>query len=494
MLLDDYPNAGSSYTTIRIDGYDYYQDTIMDPYVLQKPTKIGDSIVTKWVLAPYVTVSQNITLMQNTTEYQIVVANIGYASHNVKVRVLFDVALGDSDDVLCWVPVGGEITTEREFKDLDYWRTNNSHDRSSLRSNCTFDPDNRPDKVLFASWDDIYNVSFDYTISEGRDITSDTAVAMFWDLGILASGETKEVTVYYGIENQSIILPKLELTGLFTESDDYLPNQSVKLHANIDNKGDAPLTKGQLAITILNPKGENVFGNVSTITINPNQTISPYFTYNVPVNALSGVYTINATIYNAEMSLLDQREATFAVYISITDLFPPDDVILSSNDVLFSWTTNENSTTEVYIKPETESGYIKTGESGLNHKVIVANLTRGINYTWYAKSSTASGSGISDNRTLYIDNVIFFTKDEYAFIVYRDYNQRVNVSVKNTDSNPHKVLVTANSDYEDIFVGFAGAGSEDMILSLNPGETRNVTLRRHDNSKRRNVYGKHSGE
>lgn len=481
MLLDDYPNAGTSYTTIRIDGYDYCQDDIMDPYVLQKPTKSGDSIVTKWLLAPYVTVSQNITLMQNTMQYQLVVANIGYASHSVKVRALFDVALGDSDDALCWVPVAGEITTEREFKDLDYWRTKSSHDRSSFTSNCTFAPDNRPDKVLFASWEDVYNNSFDYTISKGRDITSDTAVAMYWDLGTLASGETKSVTFYFGIESRPIIPPHLELeiTGLFTESDNYTPTQSVKLHANVENDGDAPLTNGQLAISILNPNGEKVFENVSTIAINPNQTISPCFTYYVPVNALNGVYTINATIYNAEMILLDQREATFAVYsnISITDLFPPDEVILSSNDVLFSWTTNENSTTEVYIKPETESGYIKvTDESGLDHEVIVANLTRGVNYTWYAKSSTPSGSGISDNRTLYIYHVIAFTEDEYAFTVARDHNQCVNVSVKNTDSEPHEVLVTANSDYEDIFVGFVGAGSEDMILSLNPGETGNVTL------------------
>jgi hypothetical protein len=259
MLLDDYPNAGSSYTTIRIDGYDYYQDDIMDPYVLQKPTKIGDSIVTKWALAPYVTVSQNITLMQNTMQYQVVVANIGYASHSVNVRALFDVALDDSDDVLCWVPVAGEITTEREFKDLDYWRTNSSHDRSSLTSNCTFAPDNRPDKVLFAYLDDIYNNSFDYTISEGRDITSDTAVAMYWDLGTLASGETKEVTFYYGIESRPIILPKLEITGLFTESDNYTPTQSVKLHANIENDGDAPLTNGQLPTRLLDPVSRTMY-------------------------------------------------------------------------------------------------------------------------------------------------------------------------------------------------------------------------------------------
>jgi hypothetical protein len=47
-------------------------------------------------------------------------------------------------------------------------------------------------------------------ISEGLDITSDTAVAMYWDLGILASGETKEVTFYFGIESRPIILPPLD--------------------------------------------------------------------------------------------------------------------------------------------------------------------------------------------------------------------------------------------------------------------------------------------
>jgi parallel beta-helix repeat protein len=408
------------------------------------------------------------------------VTNEDHASHSVKVRCLFDVA-DDVDEALCWVPGAGAITTEQEFKDLAYWEVKSGDAKSKLTPSCTFTPGNKPDKVQFASWDGIYYVPFDYTITEWRDITLNTAVAMYWTLGILAPGETKEVTFYYGIESHSIPSPaEIGITDLFTELDN--ANQSVKLYADLENDGDASLTNGQLAIIILNPNGEKVFGNVSTIAINPNQTISPYFTYNVPVNALSGVYTINATVYDAEMNLLDQREATFSVNsinVSISGLFPPDDVILSSNDVLFSWTTNVNSTTEVYIKPETESGYIKikvTGESGHDHLVIVANLTRDINYTWYAKSSTPSGSGISDNSAFYIDNGIVFTEDTYAFIVDRDYNQRVNVSVKNTDSKPHELLVSANSDYEDIFVGFVGDGSVDRILSLNPGETRNITL------------------
>ena len=575
-LLYGYPSAGTSYTTIRIDGNDYYQDTTMDLYVTQMPTIAGDSIVTKWTLPPNVNVSQDLTLMLNTTQYRLTVTNNDHASHRVKIRYMFDTMLADNDGAPFRVPEVGDITTEQEFIPIfDYWKATDSLANPTLTSNCTFDPDNKPYKVQFAHWGYIKSVPFDYTITEGRDITSDTAVGMYWDLGTLIPGETEDVSVYYGIGLFNIT--EIEIINLFTEFGSYPPNQTVKVYAYIGNAGDAPLIDGQLVINLTNPRDEVVFENFSSLTINPDQTISQSFSYYLPIDALAGIYTINAEIYDAEMKLLDSERTTFRVaeinlsilpenittsigggvsyeitignpsdiptpvtlnldglddawYILskeslilnageeekvilnvtvpenpenvgrylfnvfanrkpvsavlnvelepvVSELSPPGDVILSSNDVIFSWKTSVNSTTELYIKPETEADFIKiTGESGLDHSVTVENLTRNMNYTWHVKSCSAFGCAISENRTFYIDNGIVFTQDIYGFNIERDYNQHCFVSVKNTDSEAHDLLVRAFNPYDDLYFGFIGHGSADRIISLAPNETEDIEL------------------
>lgn len=576
-LLYGYPDARTSYTTIRIDGHDYYQDATMDSYVTQMPTIIGDSIITKWTLPSNVKVSQDLTLMSNTTRYRLTVTNNDHASHHVKIRYMFDTMLAYEDGAPFRVPGVGDITTEQEFKNpvFDYWKAMDSLANPTLISYCTFVPHNKPYKVQFAYWRAIYNVPFDYTITAGQSITGDTAVGMYWDLGNLVPGEIKDVIVYYGTAFDGG--EDIRIMNLFTEFDNYLSSQPVRGYTHIANGGNVPLVDGQLAITITNPKDELVFETSSPITINPDQTISPGFTYNLPVDAVGGVYTINATIFDAEQNVLDQREAIFSVTaidlsispegivtsiggsakyeitvtnpsdiavslnLSLTglddswytlskeslilnageeetvilnvtipespdnvgeysfnvfvgaksvsavlnvglepviyELSPPNDVIVSSNDVIFSWKTSVNSTTELYIKQETEADFTQvSGDSGLEHSVTVEDLTRNTNYIWHIRSCSAFGCAVSENRAFYIDNGIVFTQDIYEFRVERDYDQHCFVSVKNMDSEAHNLLVRAFNPYDDLYFGFIGGGSADRIISLASGETKDIEL------------------
>ena len=202
-LLFGYPDLCTSHTTIRIDGNDYCPDVTMDSYVTQMPTILGDSIVTKWTLPQNVNISQDLTLMPDTTKYRLAVTNNDHASHNIKIRYMFDTMLADNDGAPFRVPGVGDITTEQEFINpvFDYWQAMDRLANPTLTSNCIFVPGKKPYKVQFAKWRGIMEVPFDYTISEGRDITSDTAVGMYWDLGTLVPGETKDVVVYYGTLN-----------------------------------------------------------------------------------------------------------------------------------------------------------------------------------------------------------------------------------------------------------------------------------------------------
>ena len=360
-LLFGYPVLCTSYTTIRIDGNNYCQDVTMDSYATQMPTIIGDSIVTKWSLPQNVDISQDLTLMPDTTKYRLAVTNNDHASHNIKIRYMFDTMLADNDGAPFRVPGVGDITTEQEFINpvFDYWQAMDRLANPTLTSNCTFVPGKKPYKVQFAKWGDIHDEPFDYRIREGRNITSetpvgiipDTAVGMYWDLGTLVPDETKDVVVYYGTALFNIT--KVEIIELFTEFDNYRPSQTVSIFADIGNGGDAPLIDGQLAINITNPEDEIVFESVSDVTINPDQTISRSFTYNLPRNALGGVYTINATIRDAETNLLHQKGATFsvladAVNITITPKIS-DANIGSSHNLNVKFINTQDSADNIFV-------------------------------------------------------------------------------------------------------------------------------------------------
>ncbi|HID43813.1 MAG TPA: PGF-pre-PGF domain-containing protein, partial [Archaeoglobaceae archaeon] len=183
---------------------------------------------------------------------------------------------------------------------------------------------------------------------------------------------------------------------------------------------------------------------------------------------LSATYASSTLTANANLHVISQP--------IISQLYPADSVKLSSNDVVFSWKTFSNSTTELYIKKEGEASFTKyTGEVGFDHYVSVT-LERNSNYIWYAKSCTACGCRESEQRTFYIDNGIVFTQDVYYFTVERDYDQHVSVSVKNMDNEAHDLLVQTMNPYDDLVMGFVGNGSIDQIISLSPGETKNIEL------------------
>ena len=575
-LLYGYPDAWSSYATIRIDGNDYYQGGIMDSYCTQVPTIINDSIIVKWTIPPNINVTEKLTLMPNTTEYRFTITNNDNITHNIGFRYLFDTMLGYNDGAPFRVPGVGDITTEQEFINpvFNYWMATDSLANPTLTSICTF-TENKPYKVQFAYWPDIYSEPFDYTINEGRSITWDTAVGMYWNF-TLHPGESKDIVVYYGIGKPIIGEAKPEIVNLFTDYESYLPNQTVKIFADVGNAGEAPLENGKLNISIRDPRNEVVFNYSEPITVLPDQIVSKSFEYHIPANAIGGTYIVTAQLYNDTAFLLDTKstmfivgsfnlsispsivttsvggEAEYKIHLKnpsdipigiilnltglntswcsfdrtvilnageekeillrisvppsidnigeynfsvsaggviayatlvvvanpiIYELSPPDSVVLGTNDVIFSWRTSVNSTSVVYIKSEYDTNYTRIkSENGTIHVVVVKDLERNLNYSWYVESCSAFGCSVSEDRTFYVSNGIVFADREYTFNIERDYDQQCKISVINTDSERHELLVRVNNPYDDIFVGFVGEGSTDKIISLDPEETKDVML------------------
>lgn len=72
-----------------------------------------------------------------------------------------------------------------------------------------------------------------------------------------------------------------------------------------------------------------------------------------------------------------------------------------------------------------------------------------------------------------------FTKDVYNFTVKREYNQQVSVGISNIGSQPQDLRLTVENSYSDIAIGFVGEGSENEVIPVNPGETKDVLLAIH---------------
>ena len=159
--------------------------------------------------------------------------------------------------------------------------------------------------------------------------------------------------------------------------------------------------------------------------------------------------------------------------IDISELLPEHDSHLGSTSVQFSWRTNLESASDLFIKRQDETSYSHyTGNTDTFHSITVDNLLRNTWYDFYV----SSGSKESEVRTIYIDNGIEFTQKSYNFNIERDYSQQATVTVQNTDSEPHNLLVSLNNPYDDLIVGFIGDGSQDQEITLDPGESRDVTL------------------
>ncbi|MBU4056274.1 MAG: right-handed parallel beta-helix repeat-containing protein [Proteobacteria bacterium] len=199
----------------------------------------------------------------------------------------------------------------------------------------------------------------------------------------------------------------------------------------------------------------------------------------IPESGTAGSFNLTVSVASSNTGTIRTISAPLTVQNGpVISGLVPENSHLGSDDVVFSWITNMNSTTKVILN---QSGVdtVYTSDEGIYHNVIVENLTRTQWYTYRVISNTSHGSTQSDERSFYIDNGVSFTKKIYDFNIEHDYDQRVAVTVKNTDNIAHEILLTVNSTNPELIVGFVGEGSIDEMITLAPDETKDVVLALH---------------
>lgn len=198
----------------------------------------------------------------------------------------------------------------------------------------------------------------------------------------------------------------------------------------------------------------------------------------VPEDAMEAAYnlTLSAASYNLGGSINRTVHLDVSNAPEISDLQPEDGTRTGSDMILVSWKTPVSSTGDLFIRAEGETDYTRiAGALGQDH-AIQANLSRDTLYEYYVRSETAKGVSESPVRNIFIDSGIAFTQKVYDFTIERDYNQSRFITVKNTDTEPHELLLQVSGVPADLALNFVGEGSMDQRIPLLPGESKDVEL------------------
>ncbi|HPU60675.1 MAG: cellulosome anchor protein [Bacillota bacterium] len=224
------PRPWTSYTTIRIDGYDYvfggttetragrrgmYGTRISGPQIVA-----GNSIATTWRFGD-IEATQILSIVRSTTtglldtaKITYIVTNLGSTPHQVGLRMMLDTMLG-SNDGAPFRAGDKAITTDTVYRLAEIPRFVQAFDslsNPSVTSQATLIGADAtpPDRVMFTNWGNLADRVWDALIVSGREFLRegeyelDSALALFWEMRTLNPGESREYTTLYGMGGISI--------------------------------------------------------------------------------------------------------------------------------------------------------------------------------------------------------------------------------------------------------------------------------------------------
>ncbi len=257
----------SSYTTFRIDGVDSIYGNagtvVQTPvntgqHTNQSIWKIGDIEITQTLQIVF----NNQTNEEDVAKISYEVKNTGLISHEVGSRIMLDTDLNYNDGAPFRVPGDGIITTEKEYIGaaipdtftVYYNVTDDVHvSAATLKGGGIISPD----RLVLARWPGISGSAYDFTVSPGSALTYDSAYAVYWNPTLLAPGESRIYTTFYGLARlQADLTPPLALgitapATLSVINNAYSPNPFA-IMATVLNNGSATAENVTVALNLTN--------------------------------------------------------------------------------------------------------------------------------------------------------------------------------------------------------------------------------------------------
>lgn len=323
-LLYGFPEGGTSFTTIRIDGENYKFTPANVSYT--------ENIISASAVYDDVSVTLNFSLITNqytgredVAEFSYNVKNIGTASHNVGVRIMFDTMLGGNDSSPFRIPNVGDTSLETDLSGDDvpeFWQSFDSLTKPNVIAQGTIKSSSSmiPDRVRFTNWRSAYNNYWDYSRAAGA-ANGDSAVCIYWNPKKLSSGDNYNCKTFYGLSSLqqdgtpplAVALTgatKLEVEHNEIESDTYNPNPFT-VTAYIQNIGDGDAHDVTARLNL--PSNMSIVEGKETVdlgdlAVNSNQRQVSWKVWVEP-NAISSIksYSVTVAAANADTKTLQRN-------------------------------------------------------------------------------------------------------------------------------------------------------------------------------------------
>ena len=141
----------------------------------------------------------------------------------------------------------------------------------------------------------------------------------------------------------------------------------------------------------------------------------------------------------------------------LSGITPEDGEAMGANRLVISWTSDVPGTTEVFFRLQGETQFTSaTGDPGTYHSLTLDSLNWDTVYEWYVQTESLCAAATSSTRSNSIEAGVDFENAPYTFPIERDYEQVATINVRNTDNEPHAVLLTIINDNDDLIAGFRG--------------------------------------
>jgi uncharacterized repeat protein (TIGR01451 family) len=230
--------------------------------------------------------------------------------------------------------------------------------------------------------------------------------------------------------------------------------------------------------------------------LNPGGSTTAYLKLHVADCVFTGTvpFSVTAHAQEGEQAVTAEASLTLLPDPLQLDLAPANGSKSGARTVLFSWRTDAPTTGQLTLYPTLlpEQAITRTTALSTVHQMAVEDLSRNVEYTWFVESQSTCGQTTSSNRTFTVGNGLVFAQRSQNHIIHHDYNQQIEIEVRNEDlSRAHTLRVLLEQPYEDLIANFVGPGSvddEEDYIVLEPGESRNVMLVAHTQDAEQEYY------
>lgn len=258
IMIFGHPNSSTTYTTIRVDGQSYKYSASNGSFDVANRCYLSSNTYNGVKITQEIKIVNNLsTERDDVVQIKYTAENISGAAVNVGARIMLDTMLGNNDAAPFKVPGTGSLVTEKEYSGSSipkYWQAFDSLTNPGVVSQgrLVIEGYEKPDKVQFTNWGNVYSTNWDYTVMPGRN-NGDSAVSAIWNEKTLENGDTREFVTYYGLsEFEGDLLPPLALAVATDAVMNYdgknAPEQDVMCY--VQNISGATATNVKLSIEL----------------------------------------------------------------------------------------------------------------------------------------------------------------------------------------------------------------------------------------------------